>query len=267
MVATDRAKKLSQTGRRCATLLFDIAALHDNFAQALLKASLQAGSSSSPASKTVFAVNRSRISFAKQMQGLAICVRGSIARPLQGTMASLGDTAPSIYQRYAATRVNCANARQAALRMRLKYVKAVRDAEVAIQEMRQAKEQRQQQEGGGERGEAVRVESMDTSGQKPWEIKLRRYGSKFNVSPDRLIAQLKEVQSLETTYKNLVEEENQAISQAVTMETMALEAVQKLEEVRHCLQEGFDSERDGPHHQPFVCSLFDRNDCNFLSSP
>jgi hypothetical protein len=57
------------------------------------------------------------------------------------------------------------------------------------------------------------------------------YGSKYGVSPDRLIALLNEVQSLEAEYKTLVKEENLAVSQAQTMEIMALEAAQKLEEV------------------------------------
>jgi hypothetical protein len=225
MVATDRAKKLSQLGRRCATLLSDIAALQETFAQSLLKASLQT-TSSTPVSKTLVGINRSRISFAKQLQGLAICVRGSVARPLHGTMASLGDTALNIYQRYAATRVSCATARQAALRVRIKYVKAVREAEAAIREMRQA---------GKERPEIVTSDIQDseasTKEQSPWETSLRMYGSKYGVSPDRLIALLNEVQSLEAEYKKLVKEENLAVSQAQTMEIMALEAAQKLEEV------------------------------------
>lgn len=228
MVATDRATKLSQLGRRCATLLFDIAALQETFSQSLLKASLQT-TASTPVSKTLVAINRSRISFAKQMQGLAICVRGSVARPLHGTMASLGDTAPNVYQRYAATRVSCATARQAALRMRVKYVKAVRDAEAAIREMRQSKPN------GEERPKIAMSDMQDsealTKEQSAWETSLRMYGSKYGVSPDRLIGLLNEVQSLEAEYKTLVKEENLAVSQAQTMEIMALEAAQKLEEV------------------------------------
>jgi hypothetical protein len=65
MVATDCAKKLSQSGQRCATLLSDIASLEDSFAQALLKVSFQNMSASS---QTIVGVNWSRISFAKQLQ-------------------------------------------------------------------------------------------------------------------------------------------------------------------------------------------------------
>lgn len=231
MVATDRAKKLSQTGRRCAMLLSDVAGLEDTFAQSLLKASLQASNvSSSPIAKMAVGVSRSRISFAKQLQGLAIMVRGSVARPLHSTMASLGDTAPSIYQRYAATRVNCANARNAALRMRVKYVKAVKEAETAIRELRQSKATGNDPTSTPAETEANAMDSATT--QSPWEIKLRKYGVNNGVSVDHLIGLLKEVQALEAEYKKLVKEENHAVLQAQAMEVMALEAVQKLEEER-----------------------------------
>jgi len=215
-------------------LLSDIAGLQDNFAQALLKASFQTSVTSSPIAKTLVGVNRSRISFAKQLQGLAICVRGSVARPLHSTMASLGDTAPSIYQRYAATRVSCATARQAALRARMKYVKAVKEAEAAIRDLRQAKQT----------GESLPPETNDTTAdaapsdassstvQSPWEVKLRKYGAKNGVSTAHLIASLKQVQNLEAEYRKLVKEENHAVLQAQAMEVMALEAAQKLEEER-----------------------------------
>ena len=233
-MATDRAKKLSQSGSRCATLLFDIAILQETLAQSLLKVSLQT-TYSTPVSKTLVTVNRSRVSFAKQLQGLAICVRGSVARPLHETMESLGDTAPSIYQRYAATRVSCATARQAALGVRNKYVKAVREAEAAIRELRKAKQ-----------NEGPRPEIVTSGGQEPnsstetecpWETSLRMYGRKYGVSPDGLIALLNEVQSLEAEYKKLVKDENDAVSQAQTMEIMALEAAQKLEEVSRSSQD------------------------------
>lgn len=231
MVATDRAKKLSQSGSRCATLLFDIATLQESFAQSLLKAHPQT-TSSTPVSKTLITVNRSRVSFAKQLQGLAICVRGSVARPLHETMASLGDTAPSIYHRYAATRVSCATARLTALAVRNNYVKAVREAEAAIREMLKAKQNE------GPRPEIVTSDSQESetstktqSTESPWETSLRMYGRKYGVSPDCLIALLNEVQSLEAEYKKLVKDENDAVSQAQTMEIMALEAAQKLEEV------------------------------------
>lgn len=235
MVATDRAKKLSQSGRRCAMLLSDIAVLQDNFAQSLLKASLQANASA-PIAKTLAGVNRSRISFAKQLQGLAICIRGSVARPLHSTMASLGDTAPSIYQRYAATRVSCFTARQAALRARVKYAKAVKEAEAAIRDLRQAKLNGDSlpAEIGDAASDDSKAEtsSSSTAAQSHWEVRLRKYGSKYGISTDRLIALLKEVQTLEAQYRKLVKEENHAVLQAQAMEVMALEAAQKLEEER-----------------------------------
>lgn len=234
MVATDRAKKLSQSGRRCAMLLSDVAGLQDSFAQALLKASFQANASSVPVSKTLVGVNKSRVSFAKQLQGLAICLRGSVARPLHSTMASLGDTAPSIYQRYAATRVSCSTARQAALSARQKYVKAVKDAEAAIRDLREAKLNGEAQATENDIATAPNppADASPLTAQRPWEVKLRNYGETNGVSTDDLIVLLKQVESLEAEYRKLVKEENQAVLQAQTMEVMALEAAQKLEEER-----------------------------------
>lgn len=233
MVATDRAKKLSQIGRRCAALLFDVASLQDTFAQSLLKVSLQT-SSATPVSKTLGSLSRSRVSFAKQIQGLAICIRGSVARPLHETMASLGDTAPSIYQRYAATRLSCVTARHSALRAREKYVKAIGDAELAIRDLRLAKQTSSLSEKSEPVVKPSGSQDMDISAseQSPWEQILRSYGKKYGVSPDQLISRLKDVEFLESEYKRLVKEENRAVSQAETMEIMALEATQKLEEVR-----------------------------------
>lgn len=232
MVATDRAKKLSQSGRRCAMLLSDIATLEDNFAQSVLKSSLQASVSSSPIAKTIVGVNRSRVSFGKQLQGLAICVRGSVARPLHSTMTSLGDTTPSIYERYAATRVSCYTARQAAIRARIKYVKAVKEAEAAIRDVRQAKRNGAASQSVNVASESPQTDSTISESQSPWEVKLRKYAARNGVSTDPLIALLKDVQTLEAEYIKLVKEENNAVLQAQSMEIMALEAVQKLEEER-----------------------------------
>jgi DNA repair ATPase RecN len=117
----------------------------------------------------------------------------------------------------------------AALTVRNKYVKAVREAEAAISEIRKAKQNE------GPRPEIVTSSSQEsetsTMTESPWETSLRMYGRKYGVSPDRLIALLNEVQSLEAEYKKLVKDENDAVSQAQTMEIMALEAAQKLEEV------------------------------------
>jgi Sec-independent protein translocase protein TatA len=116
--------------------------------------------------------------------------------------------------------------------VRNNYVKAVREAEAAIREMRKAIQNE------GPRPEIVMSDSQESetstktqSTESPWETSLRMYGRKYGVSPDRLIALLNEVQSLEAEYKKLVKDENDAVSQAQTMEIMALEAAQKLEEV------------------------------------
>lgn len=169
------------------------------------------------------------------MQGLAICVRGSVARPLHGSMTSMKETVPSIFDRYTDTRGKSAVARQEALRVRTKYVKALRDAEAAIRDLLQ--EQSNQDTAVKQEGESTSSsDAVATASLNPWERSLRAFGQNHNVSPERLIAYLNEVRALEETYKTLVAKENQAVSLSQTMEMMALEAVQKLEEVRRTMR-------------------------------
>jgi transposase len=205
-----------------------------------------------PVSPLVQAVRKSLLSFSKQVQGLAICWKGSVARPLHASLQSLGETAPGIFARYSESRHKCFAARQAALKMRSRYVKAVREAEVAIQEFKDAKKAADVNgDAGAGKGEAASSDRAFT-GSEPsspaisrsnssnalavknsWEQGVRRLGRIYGIqgTADRVISCLREVQNLEAQYVALVQEENTAVSQAETLEMMGLESIQHLEEV------------------------------------
>jgi hypothetical protein len=236
--ATDRAKRLSHTGRRCASLLNDVATLQSAFAQDILKAcQTQFPLNASKLSGKFRSVQRSLVSFANQIQGFVVSVRGSVARPLNSSMTTMGETVPNIFDRYIETRVKCTAARSAALRARAKYAKAVQQAEAVIREMQQAKEAGD----AGKQSSNPAVED-DTSGNadqssfftsdQSLEKKIQKFGRRYNVSLEKLTVVLNDVKLLETKYRELVADENQAVALSEMMEAMALEALQKLEEER-----------------------------------
>ena len=268
--ASERARTLSRCGKRSATLLADVAALHDGLAGSILQschnlAALDGGgggagtNSSTNAGGGIFSpavspllreTNRCLISFAKQTQGLAICLKGSVARPLHGSSSAMAEAVPGIFNRYALTRAKCASARQNALRAQARYERAVAEAEEAIGTLRRAKNM---EEGGSDDATgAAASAAASTSGASAengssaaaaadilsWEDLKRKFvggkkqGSGLSQSSQLVLKALEEVPKCESEYCRLVEEENQAVSRAQTMEIMALDSLQKLEEER-----------------------------------
>ena len=253
--ASDRARTLSRCGKRCATLLADVATLHDAWAKSMLQschnlAALDGGAASA-SSTGIFApsvspllheTNRRLTSFAKQTQGLAICLRGSVARPLHGSSSAMAEAVPYIFNRYALARAECASKRQSALRARARYGKAVGEAEAAIGTLRRAKNQ---EENGNDITDATATGAASASASAEngsdilsWEDLKRKLfvgGKKQGglSQPSQLVMKaLEEVQRCEAEYRRLVEEENRAVSRAQTMEVTALDSLQKLEEER-----------------------------------
>jgi len=272
-VAIDRAKIVARSGKRCASLLSEVAVLYDNLGLSILKTaqSMMNTTDMFPGtSGLVHEVSRCLTSFAKQMQGLSICLKGSVARPFHTSMLSMGDTVPSIYNKYTVTRNTSFNQRQDAIKARMKYLKAVREAETHIAELlsrrmnateelsstrnnnmddpetcssprRDTNNDTVDQPDASENAHKSETEdfidnSKSTKIQKGWDTAVRKLGGKqtssLGKSADKLISLLQEVGTYETQYRNLVEEENQAVARAQTMERMALESLQKLEEER-----------------------------------
>jgi len=272
IAAVDRAKKLSRCGKRCANLLADVAVLYDTFAQSILKSCKILGAANEgatavftpPVSAVITELQRSLVSFAKQTQGLSICLKGSVARPLHGSASAMSDTVPNIFNRYALTRAKCLNSRNHAIRIRIKYVKALRESESAIKELQKLRPCEESSEGTvtpagqGEMTPAPRLSPTSLEIQSPsnhsvnsrmsaaptplskkvkpkasWdEMKKQFLKHGFTNKSDKVIKALDDVQQFELNYVSLVEEENHAVSRSQTMELMALEALQKLEEER-----------------------------------
>ena len=266
--ASERARTLSKCGKRSATLLADVAALHDGLAGSILQSchnlaalddggggsgaganTSTAGGIFSPAvSPLLRETNRCLISFAKQTQGLAICLKGSVARPLHGSSSAMAEAVPGIFNRYALTRAKCASARQSALRAQARYERAVAEAEEAIATLRRAKNR---EEGGSddatgaaasaaastsgtpaENGSSAATDILSWADLKRKFVGGKKQGSGLSQSSQLVLKALEEVQNCESDYCRLVEEENQAVSRAQTMEIMALDSLQKLEEER-----------------------------------
>ena len=242
--ASDRARTLSKCGKRCATLLADVAVLHDAWAKSMLQSchNLAAldGIFAPPVSPLLHKTNRRLTSFAKQTQGLAICLRGSVARPLHGSSSAMAEAVPGIFNRYALARAECASKRHSALRARARYGKAVGEADAAIGTLRRAKNQ---EENGNDITDATATGAASASAENgsdilSWEDLKRKLfvgGKKQGglSQPSQLVMKaLEEVQRCEGEYRRLVEEENRAVSRAQTMEVTALDSLQKLEEER-----------------------------------
>lgn len=275
IAAVDRAKKVSRCGKRCANLLADVAVLYDAFAQSILTSCKVLGVANEgatavfapPVSGVITELRRSLISFAKQTQGLSICIKGSVARPLHGSASAMADTVPSIFNRYALTRAKCLNARQSAARMRQKYLKALRESEAVIRDLQKSRlgvdspesaNAPARQNGNGselapETGSSPVIASQsnqmlsDSDGapaapsssnkkaksKAGWDDMKKKFAKQGpNQKSDKVVRALDDVQLFEANYIALVEEENLAVSRAQTMEAMALEALQKLEEER-----------------------------------
>jgi len=252
--ATDRARTLSKCGKRCATLLADVATLHDAWAKSMLQScSNLAALDGSASSRGIFApsvspllheTNRRLTSFAKQTQGLAICLRGSVARPLHGSSSAMAEAVPGIFNRYALARAECASARHSALRARARYGKAVGEAEAAIGTLRRAKNQEENGHDADASGAGAAIPASAENGATTdilsWEdlkrklfVGGKKQGQGGLSQPSQLVMKaLEEVQRCEGEYRRLVEEENRAVSRAQTMEVTALDSLQKLEEER-----------------------------------
>jgi hypothetical protein len=234
-----RSQKLSRCGQKCAALLLDISAYQENFAnevqkscQGLLQSSVL---NQAPVAGRVHATQKSVMSFAKQIQGLAICIKGSVARPWKGYMTTIGEQAPNIFQGYSSARAKAYQSRQAALTMRAKYATALQEAEAAIQEFREIKKIKSGSDEFHDQTTSLPTSAdPSTSETVDWESELRHFGMENDAVAltDRVISHVKDIRSIEAQYQELVKKENQAVEYVQTMEVMALEALSKLEEER-----------------------------------
>lgn len=179
-LVVNRARNVSICGKKCAKLLYEISILYETFAQNILKSKFflqngndvplssslvgvsddkdtngYGGSSTAAAavldhpSQTKQYVSTLKCmasirSFAMQLQGLAICIRNDISRPLRDISTSVGDAAPKIYQKYDRSRNKSVKARERAMEAQRRYAASVRQAEKLLSEIVEVKKATQE---------------------------------------------------------------------------------------------------------------------------
>jgi hypothetical protein len=239
-LSVDRAKVLSRTGKACASLLTDVAALHDELSLAILKSCptvLEAASSATPMEEFARNVNGCIISFVHEEQELGRRLRNEIVRPWVDFNAAYVERTPKVFAEYVNSRSKCAQARKEALKMRQKYVGVKGEAEASIQALRKARATSNPARKSTERSDtssSVITEEDKKEDDVQWERALKEFGKRHGISKqcDQVARALEEIQSAEGQYCNLVELENEAVSNAQDMERKGLDAMQSGEEER-----------------------------------
>jgi hypothetical protein len=205
--------------------LADVATTYDTFGMAVFKVSMSMQPAELPLPASLAEESKA---FYERVRGFAVdsrrlgeFYRSRLVAPLQKSLTANRSAIDASNQRYVASRTQSLEARQWALMARMKYVKAVRDAEDFFVEWKRA-----------------RLEAADDTtplaadDDVPWAQTLRRLGSKAPAATDRLIQQLKNVHDTQIRYAELVEIENEAVNQATEMELLALQEFQKVEQER-----------------------------------
>ena len=177
-------------------------------------------------------------SLCQQTKQLATTLREEIATPLQQYHTNNGETIPAIHQKYVNARQRASGARQRAILAHTKYLKAVQDAEQACNSVLNAVAENEQQANGSKpNADATVAEEKKINSPEPvvWEKTLETYGKlKGPEAVDRVTHLLNDVKVLQRRYESLVRKENNAVKIAHSMEAVALEGIQKMEEQRLC---------------------------------
>lgn len=224
----DHGKSVVRSGRRCALLLLEGASCYEQFGVALMKAG-QANPLEGEASKSIS-------SFCQQTRQLATTLREEIASPMQHYHATIGDTLPSIHQKYLKARQVAYGARQRALLARSKYLTAVNDAEEACAII--TKIVAEGADSGKSDSEEKKINPPESTESKKaqWEQSLESYGNlKGQGAVDQVNHLLNDVKVLQRRYESLAQKENNAVKVAQSIEAAALEGMQKMEEQRLCV--------------------------------
>jgi len=241
-VTVERTKNLTKCGKRCANLLYGVSELHDNFSQAILRATQTYANcqiSGTPIEHLAKEVQTSLMSFGKQEQILGSFIKTSVAKPWDITYATMEQSVLGIFQPYMNTRDKCIKARQDALLVQKKYAKLIKEAKSSIRQAAQLHGQQPQQERQSSPTQPSSEDTAHTNTNCFWvdgygseQLKLARQQPGLNRHADRFLQLLDALKAVETDYVQLVREENQAVERAQTMELIGLESLQKLEEDR-----------------------------------
>lgn len=224
--ALDHGKMVSRAGKRCALMLLEGANCYEQFGVALMKA-CQANPLGE--GETFKSIN----SLSQQTRMLSSRLKEEIGTPLQGYHTSMGETFPSIQQKYTQSRQKAHGARQRAVLARTKNLKAVSDAEQACNTVEKTVAETK----NGESPKEDTISNPPNSTSKAeWDKALEEYGKlKGQRALDQVNNLLNEVKVQQGRYEALVEKENSAIKLCQKLEAASLEGFQKMEEQRLCV--------------------------------
>ena len=238
----ERSKQVFKCQTRFSKFLLSVADLHDNLAQSVLKScqnhvnSMDTGASRAIAIKTILdRVLASVTSFGKQTQGIAIAMKGSIARPMGDNANKILETLPSIYENYTSSRDQCLKARNKALKQKNRYTKVVKEAEFAIKDLEKAKLYVDKNRANN----TARLASQSSSSLPESDSTLsasshdrNKTSSRLSKKSERVLQAIRNVQQNEEEYCSLVNRENEAVYRSNITEIETLESLQKIEEDR-----------------------------------
>ena len=146
--AIDRSKVLTKTGKGCASLLTDIATLHDELIASLNKLHptiLDNATANTPLQTCTqdynggSGISTAITSYITQTQHFGISLRTNVAMPYSINSSTLGEECTRQYTIYTTTRSKCGVARREGLKLRKRYVDCVRDVDVAIAVLKKAR--------------------------------------------------------------------------------------------------------------------------------
>ena len=267
----DRSKILSRTGKGCATLLSDIAILHDELCSALNKlcpSILENASIGTPLeSFTVNVITKCIASYVTQTKLFGTTLKNDISKPYANNSTLLLENVMKQYTAYTTLRTKCVGARKDGLKLRKRYVESVTNVDAAINALKKSRAAKGRKrtstqssndsgyiikddtaantttEGGGvldNNGEDNVESNIPTSSSSAnnnnnisWQDELRQYGMDHGLAKqcENVIKATEDVSSAQLAYERGVAVENTAVNDANEMELKSLDEVQKLEEV------------------------------------
>ena len=267
----DRSKILSRTGKGCATLLSDIAILHDELCSTVNKlcpSILENASIGTPLeSFTVNVITKCIASYVTQNKLFGTTLKNDISKPYANNSTLLLENVMKQYTTYTTLRTKCVGARKDGLKLRKRYVESVTNVDAAINALKKSRAAKGRKrtstqssndsgyiikddtaantttEGGGvldNNGEDNVESNIPTSSSSAsnnnnisWQDELRQYGMDHGLAKqcENVIKATEDVSSAQLAYERGVAVENTAVNDANEMELKSLDEVQKLEEV------------------------------------
>jgi hypothetical protein len=214
-----------------ASFFADLATTYEHFGVLVFQASQSIHSDALPMPKSLAGDSKSFYesvrAFAVLARRLAEFFRTRLMSPLQKSLAANRTTIEACNQRYVSARSQSHESRKRALAARLKYEKAVQDAETAFVDWKRARNTPSAAESA-----STTIGDNPSEDELPWEKAILHYGMNIPTATSPLVQKLKDVLVARSRYKELVESENLACSYAQKMEITALQEFQKVEQDR-----------------------------------